>query len=674
MSFLYPTFLWALTALSIPIIIHLFNFRKTQRVYFSSTRFLKKVQDATSAKRKLKHYLILASRLLFLLFLVFTFAQPIIPATEQFSTNRNISIYLDNSLSMSVPVGEKTRALDAGIGYARQIVEIFPPDSRYRLLTNDFAPFSNSYKTKAEIQDMLSQVRLSPVSRSLAEIKDRFYNAASADGSTEVFWISDFQQATTGQLNSSVFDTTQRWHIVPLTFQTNTNIFIDTAYLENPFVVGGEKNTLHVRLRNDGARAVEQLLVKVSVNGIQTGTSSVNIAAKGMTETSFDLPVRQAGLVTGLQGISRATISFNDYPVSFDNEFYLALNFTEKIRVIEIKSNNEITPVEKVFGNKQVFSFRTFTVKNFNYSLLSEADLVVVNGLDRFDASLSLSLRAVVGDGRSLFVIPGSTADVTSYKNLLRLPVVNIVKASALTELDYPDFNNPFFENVFEERSARLEMPQASQLLDWGNDRSAILKFKDDEPFLSVFNQSGKLYVLASPLENAFTSFHNSALFVPVMYRMAASGKKNDVKPYYSLNESFISLRLDSIYGEQPLKLVGEQEIIPSQRKLADQVMMELPRFAMSAGFYKVAYARDTIGLLAFNLTKKESFLGQFTGAEIKQQLGNSKGLSIFESNSVEAFSNEIKARYLGTPLWKYALVLALFFLLVEILLIRFLK
>ncbi len=568
---------------------------------------------------------------------------------------------------MSVPVGEKTRALDAGIGYARQIVEIFPPDSRYRLLTNDFAPFSNSYKTKAEIQDLLSQIRLSSVSRSVSEIKERFYNSTTTDRSNEVFWISDFQQSTAGQLNTSVYDTTQRWHLVPLTFQTNTNIFIDTAYLENPFVVGGEKNTLHVRLRNDGTRAVEQLLVKVSMNGIQTGTSSVNIAAKGLTETSFDL-------VTGLHGISRATVSFNDYPVSFDNEFYLALNFTEKIRVVEIKSKNEVTPVEKVFGNKEVFSFRSFTVSNFNYSLLSEADLVVTNGLDRFDMSLVSSLRTFISDGGALFVIPGLTPDITSYKNLLGLPSANVVKGSALTQLDYPDFNNPFFENVFEERSVRIEMPQASQLLAWGNDRSAILKFKNEQPFLSVFNQSGKLYLLAAPLENAFTSFHNSALFVPVMYRMSASGKKSEVKPYYSLNESFISLRLDSVSGEQPIKLVGEQEIVPGQRKLGDQVLMELPPLAMSAGFYKVTHERDTVGLLAFNLNKYESLLGQYTAEQIKQQLGNPEGISIFEANSEEAFSNEIKARYLGTPLWKFALILALFFLLVEILLIRFLK
>ncbi len=667
MSFLYPPFLWALTALSIPVIIHLFNFRKTKRIYFSSNRFLRNVQEATTAKRKLKHYLILASRLLFLLFLVFAFAQPIIPASEQFSTNRNISIYLDNSLSMSVPVGEKTSALDAGIGYVKRIIDVFPPDTRYRLLTNDFAPFSNSYKTKAEVVDLLTQVRLSPISRSLNEVKERIQNLSRAQTSSEVFWISDFQHSTVGALNPSVYDTTQRWHLVPLKFQNNTNIFIDTAYLENPFVVGGEKNTLHLKMRNDGEKAVEQLLVKLSVNGIQTGTASVNIAAKGLVETSFDL-------TTGLNGVSRATVSFNDYPVSFDNEFYLALNFSEKIRVLEIKDQNVITPIERVFGNKQVFSFRSFTVNNFNYSLLDEADLVVTNGVNRFDASLSFSLRKFVDEGGALFVIPGPTPDVSSYKNLLRLATLNSVKATPLAELDYPDFKNPFFENVFEERSARLAMPQATKLIDWGTDRSAILKFKNEQPYLSVLNQQGKIYLLAAPLENEFTSLHNSALFVPVMYRMAASGKKSEVKPYYSLNEPFIILRLDSIVGEKPMKLVGEQEIVPSQRKLADQVVMELPRFTMNAGFYKVAHERDTVGLLAFNLNKYESLLGQYTGEAVKELLGNPENISIFEAKSEEAFSNEIKARYLGKPLWKYALIIALFFLLAEILLIRFLK
>jgi hypothetical protein len=158
MSFVYPSFLWALTVLSIPIIIHLFNFRKTTKIYFSNTRFLRQVKQETTQKRKLKQYLVLASRLLFLLFLVLAFAQPFLPAQEQTTAGKNITLYVDNSYSMTAPVREKVRGFDAAIAFVNQITQAFPPDTRYRILTNDFAPFSNTYKSKSELVDLISQL------------------------------------------------------------------------------------------------------------------------------------------------------------------------------------------------------------------------------------------------------------------------------------------------------------------------------------------------------------------------------------------------------------------------------------------------------------------------------------------------------------------------------------
>ena len=206
MTFLYPAFLWALTALSIPVIIHLFNFRKTTRIYFSNTRFLKQIKDATTAKRRLKHYLILASRLLFLFFLIITFCQPIIPAAEQLSSNPDVVLYLDNSQSMSAQMDDKTRGLDAAISFAQSIVDVFPPDTRYKLITNDFSPFSNTFKTKPEVLDLLTQIRLSPVSRSLDEVMDKIQQDKGLRHQ-EIFWISDLQKSTLGNVNSKVDST-----------------------------------------------------------------------------------------------------------------------------------------------------------------------------------------------------------------------------------------------------------------------------------------------------------------------------------------------------------------------------------------------------------------------------------------------------------------------------------
>ena len=45
MRFLYPNMLWGLFALLIPILIHLFNFRRHKLVYFSNTAVLRSIQQ-----------------------------------------------------------------------------------------------------------------------------------------------------------------------------------------------------------------------------------------------------------------------------------------------------------------------------------------------------------------------------------------------------------------------------------------------------------------------------------------------------------------------------------------------------------------------------------------------------------------------------------------------------
>jgi hypothetical protein len=668
MNFAFPLFLWALAALSIPIIIHLFNFRKTTRIFFSNTRLLQQVRQETTQKRKLKQFLVLASRLLFLFFLVMTFAQPFLPAREQLTSGREVTLYLDNSYSMLSLVGEKTRALDAGIRFSKEIVQLFPPDTRYKLLTNDFAPFSNSYKTRTEIIDLLTQIRLSPISRTFREVQMRIGSQAK-----DIFWISDFQKSTAGAL--SQLDTVQSWRMVPIELESATNVLVDSVYLDDPFVVGGQRNILNVRLKNVGTKVREGLVLKLTINDVQSGTASVNLESNSTAVAKFDL-------VQGLKGWNRAVTSFTDFPVSFDNEFYITLNFSEKIKIAEIRTTN--TYIEKVFGNSSLFSYRAYQPGNVDLALLTQADLIILNGIDHPDAPLVDALRAFQRNQGTLLIVPAAKPDITSYSALLpgivlknslpaivstQPPIANSQRP--LEELEKPDFQNPFFENVFEERTSAITMPRATATLDWGTDRSALLKFKNGQPFLSRIRNT---FLLASPLEAKSTDFQSHGIFVPVMYRIAASSHRVSQKPYYLLSENTITLQTDSLTGETPVQLIGKQEVVPSQRRNGDRVVLEVPKFSIDPGFYYAKVGGDTLGLVAFDLDKKESLLEQWTGVEMKAMLGGGKNISLFDSAATASFSNEIKERYLGTPLWKYALILALFFLLAEALLIRFLK
>ncbi|MCI0751240.1 MAG: BatA domain-containing protein [Flammeovirgaceae bacterium] len=660
MIFVYPAFLWALLALAIPIIVHLFNFRKTTRVFFSNNRFLKQVKEATTAKRKLKYYLVLASRLLFIFFLVIAFAQPFLPATRQLKREKNIVIYLDNSLSMSAPVRERTKAIDEGVVIIQSIAEALPADAHYKLITNDFAPFSNSFKTREELIDLLSEIKLSAVSREVNEVKEKIRGAGIIG--TDVFWIADFQKSTVGKKSLFLNDSLSHWHLIPIDFQNESNVFVDTAYLENPFITAGQANALHVRLQQSGDKIIENLSIKLTIDNVQAGTAALTIPASGKAEVVFDLS-------SSLRGFHRAIISFADYPVNFDNEFYLALNLADKINVVEIRESRTATSIEKVFGNKQVFSCQSFHASSVNYALLSQADLVVVNGFNTLDNTLQAALQNYKSQSGLVVLIPGVSMDASSYSRILQHPV-RTLEETDMAELDRPDFSNPFFDKVFEERTSQLAMPKARLKLDWGADRSAILKMRDGRPFLSRLQNN--VFVFASPLERTFTNLDNNALFVPIMYKIAESARKETSHLYTTLQNDFITLHMDSLNDEQPLRLTGRQEVIPTQRRVNTTVHLELPKFSVERGFYNVMADADTLALLAINQTREESLLDQLKADEIKSYFqGN---VSFFDSSDAGTFGNEIKERYLGKPLWKFALIIALLCLLAEVLLIRFLK
>jgi hypothetical protein len=656
MSLVHPSFLWALLVLVIPILIHLFNFRKTIRIYFSNTRLLKQVKEETTQKRRLKQYVVLASRLMFLFFLVMAFTQPFLSPQTKMVDQQSIIIYVDNSYSMISPVAEKVRALDEAIRMAQSIVDLFPASTAIQLITNDFSSFSNSFKTRTEVSDLLSQIKLSAISRRASEV-----TSCIKEKKATLFWFSDFQKSTFGGVNKT--DSLLQIRLVPLTFEKYPNVSVDSVYLENPFAIGGEKNTVKVRLHNTGKRDAAGLMIKLSINGVQAASASVNLSPDSFAEVPFDI-------ASGLKGNNKATISFSDFPISFDNEFLFTLNYTSKLKVIEIKPNSLPTFVGKVFGNKDVFSFQSFNLTNLNYSLIANADLVVISGIDRIDDALAIAINSYnKGFGVILF-IPGLQPDISSYQRLLSMPISKSGE-SEMIELDKPDFRNPFFADVFADKNLSIAMPRAKGILDWGIDRSAILKFKSGKPFLSQFS---KTFILASPLEKGFTDFFNHAIFVPVMYRIAASGKKTEQPLYYSLTSSTIIIPSDSTVGDESVKLIGEQEFIPSQRRINGKLLLELPKYDLSAGFYNVVDKNDTVGLIAFDLDKNESLLQQMTGEEARTALGGQSNISVLKSNSPETFSAEIKERYLGKPLWKYAILLALTFLLAEVLLIRFLK
>ena len=70
---------------------------------------------------------------------------------------------------MSNEVDEDLSALNEASRYIEKLLEIYPEDAEYKVITNDFESFSNTFKSKVEVSDYLTELRFSGSSRTSGE-------------------------------------------------------------------------------------------------------------------------------------------------------------------------------------------------------------------------------------------------------------------------------------------------------------------------------------------------------------------------------------------------------------------------------------------------------------------------------------------------------------------------
>ena len=89
MSLLSPLFLFSLLGIALPIWLHRLQTNATEREKFSSIMFMEQSQQPVHIQRKLKHLLLMALRILFLIFLILAFTKPVFFITPEGGTLEN---------------------------------------------------------------------------------------------------------------------------------------------------------------------------------------------------------------------------------------------------------------------------------------------------------------------------------------------------------------------------------------------------------------------------------------------------------------------------------------------------------------------------------------------------------------------------------------------------------
>ncbi len=665
MSFLHPSFLYGLAAIAIPIIIHLFDFRRTKKVYFSNTRLLHQVKEATRSFYNLKRLLILLTRIFFIIFLVLTFAQPTLspPNATGLKAGR-VGIFIDNSYSMSNTVAQDESGLELAKAVAGRMIDLYPGGSEFIIQTAYDLKSAYLYVGKQEAKNYLAEIKFTAETRPLAEILARFKQTHEGMPPREILLISDFQQATLKPGELAV-DSTVHLLLLPVTFATYTNLVVDTAFISNPFELNKSKTNLIVRLKNYADEDIDNIPVKVFMADRQLSVTSASVPARQQVDLTFnvghDARSRQQGRIV-----------IEDYPVAFDNALFFTLESAARVKVAQVLGDDPSPYITAVYGNETLFELHSMPAGNIDYRLLDEADLIVLNQVAGLDQGLALRLATYHQRGASILIVPAANQPIPAYRVLIgRLQEANLTADKV--PLQSPDFTRPFFANILADKQDEVTMPAAKAVWSWGSDRNALLKFIDGRPYLSEV--SAGLFVLASPLADDYSGFPVNALFVPVMYRIAANSRQNFSPLFHRLSEQEIILPVAGLQAKDIIKLVKDgREFIPDQKIRGGKVVMMLPGASMEAGHYRVEAGNITgpQPTIALNLETGESDIKPLPETGLRQAF---KGFdyTLIAGAGQDEIIGKITHEFQGIALWRYFLALALLFLLIEALLIRLL-
>jgi hypothetical protein len=610
LNFLHPSILWALTALLIPIIIHLFNFRRHKLVYFSNTAVLKTIEQESARTKKLKYLVLLFLRCLFIAALVMAFAYPYRPdeVTKINPEEGVVGVYVDNSMSMRA-LSDKTTLLEDAREEARDLVNGFPPSTRYLLLTNSFEVENEYPMSQEEMLDRLDRMHLEGAPVKLNEVIDRFAMLRKMHGFDKATLVaySDFQENML-DLTGIAPDTTLLVVAVPMRASSQANISVDTVWLGSPVVQPEMANDLHAVVTNRGDREMKGLPINLNMDGKMVASATVDLEAGGSAEVVMQVVPERSGDIP-------CAVTLMDYPVTFDDTYRFVIGVKSKLSVVELTVDKQPTPVALVFSDDPQFDYVAMAPNGFDLEVLGQAQLVVVSEASALNETVRDFLLDEAEEGTSVvfFHDDGAVIDTNA------VPVSDLAVQHA------------FFNDIIIDLPQHADLPQANRhvRLTPTPGTTTLMHLGNGDPML-VEQPVGKghVYDFATLLDDRWSNLAENPVFVPLMLKMAFLGGGVG-KMAYTLG--------------------------------VDKVPDELPELG-EAGFYELTQTDSVRHLMAWNDSRLESDLKAADDATI-ERLFKDAGMEMTASTDTQK-----------STLWRWLVLLALVAVLGEIAVLRFWK
>ena len=647
MKFEYPGILFALFLLLIPIIIHLVRWKKFKQQIFTNVKFLQDLEIKSRKSRRLKELLVLLSRLLALAALIIAFAKPY--KSSQADINHidksNNIIYLDNSLSLDALNGNTNLWQD----FIQDLQQNLPENTSYTLLTN-----TGIYRnvSRQNLDAVLQQIHLSgQITNHRQNYKKIKYLVENQQNTLKnILYCSDMQNVCNETLNDSIFSKENRYYFVVRQQKELQNISIDSILLK---AKTGDNLEFILKISANGHHLKSPVTIRQNKEVLWRGF--VDFKDSLQQNIMVRIPVK-----TDLE----AVVQVHDKAFQFDNRLYFTFHDKEKYKILVL---NTMVPsyLRKIYTPDE-FQLDSVPVNKLNFNDLPDYDLVVLIR-SKIDDTYAGALKKYVSQYGNLLIIPADdeTDDLQKLLNYLNIRT-QVRLDTAKVFLNKIHYTHQLFKNVFTKRVRNFAYPFVNNHYRFTVTGEWLYQLSDQSPFAQIYKQNGRIFVINTPILPRNTDFEQAAsLIVPLFYQIGKA--RNTVQDLYYITGEKNQWEIKAnLKPDETIALAGNGErLIPYQVNQYKRIAVTTDELPARAGIYNIMYQNRKLGSVAYNFNRKEN---------LTQYLEITENEYVHKLNSIKSFVTQQQEFFKSQSLWQWFLGLALLFLLIEMLLIRYWK
>ena len=669
MGFLNPVFLLGAIIAGLPVLVHLVRRTRAPRIQFPSLMFLRKIEQKTIRRRKLRNLLLLLMRCAALLLLAFAFSRPFFTGSSTVSAtgdHTSTVILVDGSYSMRY--GDVfNRAKQA----ARNIVSDAAADEHLAVIL-----FAKNYQLlmplkvdSAEARSTIDQMQpglestdyLQALQAADAVLKD------ATKGQHRVYLISDFQDAGWNRSAPPVKVAPDvKVNPIDVSEAKPFNVAV-TAVSADP-VVYVQKYTgkAVARVSNFGTDDVDTA-IEFKLNDLPMERRPVKLIAGGSQNvefSGFNVP----------EGSNRATVEISGDSFPLDNKFFFTIRRENQTRVLAVetaargRSESFFLQQSLAAGENNQHALTSKTAGSVDPTDLEPYRIIIVNDASGISDGLASGIKSFVERGGGVILAAGKHTDAGEFNRLFGAvapaQLGEVVQSRSYALMSQVKTDHPIFAAFAQ--GARLTSTRV-----YGYHRATV---KDGAQTIAALDDGspmvvegaagrGRVLLLTTTLDTAWNDLPLTPMFLPLMRQMLEYLGGHGTASSYSIGQS-LTTPSDKDGSQPAVDSPGGKRVDDLRRGTAGEQSLD----ASEIGFYRLRY-RDRDEYVAVNLDTKESDLGKLNVDDLVASISPTpedlKSLPS-ESSRLTAEEKEAKQR-----LWLPLLLTALLLFVIEAMMAR---